>query len=64
MQGQLAIWNISRCYFMTYTDIDYNVEIIEQDSYYWNQHKVIFVNFFKDHVLPEILKDISNELLL
>lgn len=57
IQGQMGIWNISKCYFVTYTNIDFHIQIIEYDSQYWNQRKLHLVSYFKQHILPEIFKN-------
>lgn len=57
IQGQMGIWGLSKCYFVTYTDIDFNVEIINYDSQYWSQCRPQLVAFFEQHILPEIFKN-------
>lgn len=56
VQGQMDIWNVSKCYFVTYTDIDMHIQVIEFDSQYWNPRKLNLITYFKKHVLSEVLK--------
>lgn len=56
IQGQMDIWNMSKCYFVTYTDIDMHVQVIEYDNHYWSTCKSNLINYFKNHVLPEVFK--------
>lgn len=55
-QGQMDIWNMSKCYFVIYTDTDMHIQTIEYDNEYWQARKSNLINFYKKHVLLEILK--------
>ncbi|GFQ92169.1 uncharacterized protein LOC106177314 [Trichonephila clavata] len=57
IQGQMDIWKLSRCYFVTSTDKDFHCQTIEFDENYWNLQKPLLGRFFKTYVLPEILKN-------
>ncbi|GFX60356.1 SWIM-type domain-containing protein [Trichonephila clavipes] len=55
IQGQMDIWKLSRCYFVTSTDKNFHCQIIEFDENYWNLQKPLLGRFFQTYVLPEIL---------
>ncbi|GFU16752.1 PHD domain-containing protein [Trichonephila clavipes] len=57
IQGQIDIWNLSRCYFVTSIDKNFHCQIIEFDENYWNLQKPLLGRFFQTYVLPEILRN-------
>ncbi|GFY43017.1 hypothetical protein TNIN_107171 [Trichonephila inaurata madagascariensis] len=56
IQGQMDIWKLSKCYFITSSDKVFHCQIVEFDENYWNLQKSLLDRFFQTYVLPEILK--------
>ena len=55
IQGQMAVAEIYKCYFVTYTEKELHCQIIDFDEYRWESSKEILQNFFFNFVFPEII---------
>ena len=55
VQGQMAISETFKCYFVTYTEQQVHIQIIEFDECRWENSREILKNFFFSFVLPEII---------
>lgn len=63
VQGQMALAGVSKCYFVTYTEKELHVHIIEFDELRWENSKSELKQFFYNLVFPEIASNrIADEL--